>query len=176
MKRAKKSMRRNAKRETPRVYVVDLASYNRGKTKGAWFDVGPDLEAQVAKKLGDPDEIAIHDIEGFHGMKIGEYESLDDVIEKAEVIEEFGPAYAAYSDMVGEKYATSSGFSDAYQGEYDSEEAFAEELIDSTGQMDDIPEWARPYFDMERYARDLFMGDYWSAKASSGGVYVFQNQ
>lgn len=170
----KRAVRRNSKRETPRVYVVDLASYNRGKARGAWFDVDETLEDRVMTTLKHPDEIAIHDYEGFAGLTIDEYDSLADVIDKAALIEEHGGAWAAYVNYVGEKYATPDGFEDSYQGEHRSEEEFAAELLDSTGQMSALAEWAQPYFDMERFARDLFTGDYWSAGVpGEPAVYVF---
>lgn len=49
-------------------------------------------------------------------------------------------------------------FRDEYQGEYDDEEDFAYEIIE---ECYDLPEFAKTYFDYEKFARDLFMCDYW---------------
>ncbi len=42
--------------------------------------------------------------------------------------------------------------------EYDDEEDFAYEIIE---ECYDLPEFAKTYFDYEKFARDLFMCDYW---------------
>lgn len=59
-------------------------------------------------------------------------------------------------------------FENAYMGEYDSEEAFAEQYIDDTGLLSEVPDQLQAYFDVERFAHDLFMGDY-----SFEGGFVF---
>ena len=50
-------------------------------------------------------------------------------------------------------------FEDCYRGEWDSQEAYAEELIDSCGYLDGVPTLIRDYFDYEKFTRDLFMTD-----------------
>lgn len=52
-------------------------------------------------------------------------------------------------------------FESAYMGSYDSEEAFADQYIDDTGALVDVPGHLLCYFDTERFARDLFMCDYY---------------
>ena len=47
---------------------------------------------------------------------------------------------------------------DSYSGQFDSDEEFAEDLLDSTGDLDRDSLLAR-YFDIEKFARDL-MYDY----------------
>ena len=59
-----------------------------------------------------------------------------------------------------------------YNGIYGSEEAFAEQLVDELGILDNN-EYAY-YFDYEKFAHDLFLGDYWSENVSSG-VAVFRS-
>lgn len=46
---------------------------------------------------------------------------------------------------------------DAYLGEYESMEDYAEEYIDSTGMLSEVPESLRYYFDTAAFARDLSM-------------------
>jgi len=48
-------------------------------------------------------------------------------------------------------------FNEDYIGKYYSEEEFAESLLDDY----DLPEFARMYFDVEKFANDLFISDYW---------------
>ena len=50
-------------------------------------------------------------------------------------------------------------FQDEYQGEYDSEKDFAYEIVEEY--HDDLPEFAKTYFDYDAFARDLFIQDYW---------------
>lgn len=85
----------------------------------------------------------------------------------AENLEEHGQAYADYLDWLGDP----DDFEDHYQGWWSSEEAFAENLLDDLGELDHIPRHLRSYFDMEAYARDLFISDY---HMTSNG-YVFSN-
>ena len=49
-------------------------------------------------------------------------------------------------------------FWDEYQGQYDDEEDFAYQIVE---ECYDLPEFAKSYFDYEKFARDLFMCDYW---------------
>ena len=46
-------------------------------------------------------------------------------------------------------------FQDCYHGEFDSWEAMAEEWLDSTGELNEIPARLRSYFDYQSYARDM---------------------
>ena len=57
-------------------------------------------------------------------------------------------------------------FQDEYQGQYDDEEDFAYQIVE---EYYDIPEFAKTYFDYEKFARDLFMCDYYYEKG-----FVFQ--
>lgn len=57
-------------------------------------------------------------------------------------------------------------FQDEYQGQYDDEEDFAYQIVE---ECYDIPEFAKTYFDYEKFARDLFMCDYYYEKG-----FVFQ--
>ena len=64
-------------------------------------------------------------------------------------------------------------FEEAFQGMFDSEQEFSDQLADDviTGEL---PEIAQLYFDYEKFARDLFIDDYWSS-GSYGSTYVFRN-
>ena len=66
-------------------------------------------------------------------------------------------------------------FQDAYRGEWDSEEAFAENFADECGYLADQDSnpllW---HVDFESYARDLFCGGLYSIDSASG-VHVFES-
>ena len=122
------------------------------------------------------EEWAIHDYEYFGGMTIDESESFDDVAEVARLIEEHGPAYAAYADhQGGVDYAFESDFEDHYQGEWDTEEAYAENFIDDCYDLENMMGNLCSYFDYERFARDLFINDCYSVDNPKGGVFVFDS-
>jgi antirestriction protein len=111
-------------------------------------------------KVPSAEEFAIHDHEGF-GKMLGEFTLLADVAKHAELIAEHGVAWIAYCDYVGESYATPEGFQDAYNGTWDSEQAFAENLVEDLGYLTGVPDHVANYFDYEAFTRDLFMGDYY---------------
>ncbi|MCB9719695.1 MAG: antirestriction protein ArdA [Candidatus Omnitrophica bacterium] len=165
---------------TPKIYVACLAAYNNGRLHGAWIEASQDAEnihediQKMLKNSPEPfaEEWAIHDYEGFEGLQISEYESIEDVARYAQLIEDHGEAYVAYAGYIGTEYATEEGFEEAYQGEWDSEEAFAENLADETME---IPEHLQYYIDYEKFARDLFINDYFSVQGESGQLYVFRH-
>jgi len=166
--------------DTPRIYVACLASYNAGILHGEWIDAtdGDVIREKIQEMLkGSPspgaEEWAIHDYEGFGSIRLSEWEDVDRVAELGALIDEHGEAFAAYADHVGVDYATEESFQDAYCGEWDSEQAYAENLFDEL-YGHDVPEHIAPYIDYEAFARDLFMGDYYSVESDSG-VYVFHN-
>lgn len=164
----------------PRIYVASLADYNAGRLHGAWIDAAQDADAiqeevnAMLAKSPEPiaEEWAIHDHEGFGGLKFNEWESFERVSAIAQAMEEHGegPIGAYLADYPD---ADLDDFEETYAGEYDSEEAFADELLD-IGVFGEIPEHLEPYIDTERIARDLFMGDYWSAQSDTYTVYVFR--
>lgn len=167
----------------PRIYVASLSDYNAGRLHGRWIDAAQsaeDIQAEVDEMLAaspEPiaEEWAIHDYDDFHGIELGEYESFEKVAELAQLLDEHGAAYAAYVDMEGAEYATAEGFEEDYCGQWDSEQAYAEEFADDIGLLTEVPDSLSSYFDWEKWTRDLFRGDYYSVDAGLGeGVYVFR--
>jgi antirestriction protein len=166
-----------------RIYIACLAAYNNGQLHGRWIDatLGEDgirdeiREILAASPQPNAEEWAIHDYEGFGPLKLSEYEEIRNVAELAEMIGEHGKAYAAYADHVGGGSPPSrSDFEDHYRGNFDSEQAYAESLVDD-GALGEIPESLAPYIDYEKFARDLFISDCYSIDADEGGVHVFSH-
>lgn len=109
------------------VYLADLAEYNSGFLHGEWFKVDhysdiDDLMADVKKMLDrgtenererykarglDPNEVyqheefAIHDYECAF-MEIGEYESLEYLINIAEAVDEYGEKLLAWLEITSD--------------------------------------------------------------------------
>ena len=164
----------------PRIYVACLAAYNNGILHGRWIDAtdADTIREAIQEMLkGSPspgaEEWAIHDYEGFRSIRLSEWEDLDRVAELGALINEHGQAFAAYAGNVGADYATAEGFEEAYCGEWDSEQAYAENLFDEL-YAHDVPEHIAPYIDYEAFSRDLFNSDCYSVESDSG-VYVFRN-
>jgi len=168
--------------ESPRIYVACLAAYNNGILHGVWIDAtDDDIHEQIQAMLAASpmpehcEEYAIHDYSGFYGMHLSEYEDLARVHDLAVLIEKHGEAFAKYCDNMGDD-ADEDSFEEAFQGHWDSELAFTENLIDDLGLLHDVPEILQRYFDTESYARDLFLGgDYYSIESSEGGIFVYSN-
>lgn len=167
----------------PCIYVACLASYNNGCLHGIWIDVRQhpeDIQNEVSYMLSysyqeDAEEYAIHDYAGFCGLSISEYESIEKIVELAQIIEEHGDAYVAYANNIGLDYATVEGFEESYRGEYDSKLDFATELFD---ECMDVPNHLANYIDYEKYANDLFMNGFYSVSVNGNGgrcVYVFSD-
>ena len=169
----------NTTQTTPKVYVACLAAYNNGILHGCWIDANQEAEAihdaikdmLASSPIANAEEWAIHDYEGFCGLRLSEYESIEKVAEMAAMIGEHGEAWAKFAEYEGIEYATLERFEEAYSGEWLSEEEFAEELASETME---IPQHLAFYIDYEKLARDLFINDYFSADSENSKVYVFR--
>ena len=176
--------------DSPRIYVASLTDYNAGRLHGAWIDCdeGPDAiweavramlaaspEARSFPEGGPAEEYAIHDFEGWHGIRWDEMANLDQVAEVGELLAEHGAAFAAWyddDDRLGDLGDLGNQFEDAYRGEWGSIGDYAEQFCADVGT--DIPEHLAMYVDFEAMGRDwIYGGDLWTADADGGGVYVF---
>ena len=148
-----------------RIYVASLADYNAGRLHGAWIDAtqdSDDMQTEVNKMLAETkepiaEEWAIHDYEGFQGLKLGEWESFDKVSEWATAIAEHGEAYALWADASG---ASEVGqFNDAYRGHYDTMADFAEDWYSDELTGDS---YLMQFIDWERVGREMEHSDFYS--------------
>jgi len=174
----------------PRIYVASLADYNEGRLYGAWIDAAQDeeeLERCVKEMLArspspGAEEWAIHDYEGFGLLRLDEFESLAAVAKVASGIAEHGPAFAAWAAHVGADSEAIDEFEDACMGEWESAVAFAEEMLDDMGHIEEImrgvPAHLAAYvqIDYEGFVRDLVRnGELATLEKPDGGIYVFRN-
>jgi len=174
----------------PRVYIASLADYNDGRLYGDWIDADQDeneLERAIKEMLArspipGAEEWAIHDYEGFGPLRLDEFESLAAVARIAKGIGEHGPAFAAWAAHVGTDSEALDEFEDAYMGEWESAVAFAEEMLDDMGHIDEImrnvPEHLAPYvqIDYRGFVSDLVRnGELATLEKPDGGIYVFRN-
>jgi antirestriction protein len=144
---------------TPRIYVACLAAYNNGKLHGAWVDcVDHDtVQEAIAEVLktspeAGAEEYAIHDHEGFGSFKVSEWPDLEELCKLGAAIEEHGDLIADLLGHLGSKDVDSAleYLEENYAGEWDS--------LEDSGDLNEIPERLRSYFDFEKYARDLELG------------------
>lgn len=166
--------------ETPRIYVACLAAYNNGILHGAWIDVTEDawtiwdgIAAMLAKSpMPDAEEWAIHDYEGFAGIRISEYEGIERVAELVGFLAEHGTLGAElYNHFGGDLDEAREAMTDRYHGEYPSLAHYMQEL---TEQSITIPKALEFYVDWEAMARDAEMsGDIFVIETAHDEVHVF---
>jgi antirestriction protein len=154
--------------DQPAVYVGTYHKYNSGSIAGSWIDLTLvdskeefyEICAELHKDEEDP-EFMFQDFQGFPHCFYHEC-SLDDKLwEYLELIKDSNEDKAeAIADFIEGGY-DSEDFEDNYEGQFDSEIDFAYHIVDELDMLHDVPENLKYYFDYEKYARDLFIGDYW---------------
>ena len=164
--------------DTPRIYAACLASYNSGILHGCWINADQDIDSiqdeiqdmLEESPIGDAEEFALHDYEGFGSIRLSEYEDLKTVVQYAEFIAEHGELGAELIADYDFEYAQTL-LEDHYHGAYESEVDFAHSIFDEC-YSNALPETLSYYFDYEAFARDLFINDYISVDVD-GKVHVF---
>ncbi len=175
--------------ERPRIYVASLSDYNAGVLHGVWLDADQDLDglqagvtAMLRRSPTDPraEEVAVHDYEHFGLYRPREYGPLDWLQRVASGITEHGPAFSAWAAQCDHDEDRLNQFDEAYLGEWDSTEDYADELIDDLGyrrMLDELPGLLGSYvrLDTAALARDLELGgDLSVVDNPRGGVWLFQ--
>ena len=159
-----------------RIYVGTYAKYNDGSLFGKWMDLSDYSDSEeffdACKELHadeeDP-ELMFQDYENIPKGLINESWLSPNIFEVIEAVTKLDDtqqeAFAVWLNFTSSDISKEaiddliSSFEDDYQGEYGSEEDYAYEVIDEC--YPDLPEFAKTYFDYEKFARDLFIGDYY---------------
>jgi antirestriction protein len=170
----------NTKTETsPRIYVGTYHKYNCGSIKGAWIDLeGLDKDSFLEKCLelhkdeADP-ELMFQDYEGFPEKFYGESYIKDELWDWLELYEDDRELLEVASEAVDSEDIEDAR--DKFMGKYDSEKDWAEQFLEDTGALNEIPERLRYYFDFEAYARDARMGGDVCFHEHKGETWVFSN-
>ncbi len=167
--------------DRPEIYIRCLSSYANGIYHGAWFDATQPLEAlqsqikQLLAKSPMPvaEEFAVHGYSGFGSLFIDEYESIEEIHEKARFIVEHGELGAELLAYYGGdlKYVKET-LEEYYEGEYESESDYADHLFDEI-YLSDIPDDIQYSIDYERFQRTIFINDYLSIEVD-GNCHVFR--
>ncbi|MEU4194855.1 antirestriction protein ArdA [Kribbella sp. NPDC026611] len=183
------------RRTNPRIYVRSLVDYTEGHDIGDWIDASQDLEdihADIRNILsrslhahwtGQPaEEWAIHDQDGFGQITLSEYESLDVVCALGKGITEHGLAFAAWGEINDERDVyTLARFSEAYLGEYENREAYADHIVDELNgeeELAKLPEWLRDIvrIDYEHMVHEMETSGDVRFADHPGGVWVFNGR
>ncbi len=172
----------NTHTESARVYVGTYAKYNSGSIAGAWLNLedysSRDEFLEAARQLhadeSDP-ELMFQDFEGFPRSyysessieaELWDWLALDD--DEREIVE-------AYREDVNQD-ASIEEAREAYCGIYEDEAEWAEQFLEDTGDLNEIPERLRPYFDFEAYAYDADLNGDVHFVPRGGSVLVFFNR
>lgn len=172
---------------TPRVYLACLASYNAGILHGDWveLDGSQDLHEGLLEMLNsspieDATEWAVHDHEDCGHL--GEYpglEQLRKIQETFKLAEKEGVTWellCEFCDHIGRDLEPESvtAFSETYSGSGCTLVDWCQQFFEDSGEIGQIPEHLRFYFDYEAYARDLEMTDVFTLE-HGGETHVFWN-
>jgi antirestriction protein len=163
-----------------RIAITDIKDYNEAILRFEWLDlencstadeIGEFISAFLAKRSKETNELHeewfVTDYEEF--VDLGEYPSVEELAKAAQLTKEYGwEAVSAYHGHNG----SFDGLEDAYSGIYKSEEDFAYEIAHECYSESQLGELEQ-YIDWEKYARDLFIGDYFSEEVDTG-VAVFK--
>lgn len=126
--------------ETPKIYVADLEAYNNGRLVGEWLDLTDyndadelmDAIQDVLKKSGG-EEYAIHDYENLPRSMYSEYMGARDFAELYEMMDLAKEKDLPLDVVIEIVSQFDRSALDEYTGVYDSEQDFAEQLVDETG-------------------------------------------
>lgn len=167
----------------PRIYVACLAAYNNGYLHGAWIDAAQDawsiwdeVKAMLdASPIFEAEEWAIHDYEGFEGLRIEEYTSFETVSSLAALVQEHGKLGAELVNLFGGDLAEAEqALEERYHGCHTSLADYMQELTEETST---IPEHLRFYIDWQSMARDAELyGDLFTVQTGFEAVHVFRGQ
>lgn len=156
--------------DSPALYCGTYGKYNSGSFNGMWFDLSTfdsyeDFEnfcLAIHADEADP-ELMFQDYENMPGSlyheSMGEKE-FTNLLKYCDLCDEYG--VSAVDDFL--EWSSSDDLDrmhDAYVGVYDSEEDFAEEIVSDCYDLEKTMGSLACYFDYEKFARDLFMCDYY---------------
>lgn len=151
-----------------RIYLTNLGKYNEGMLIGEWvkLPISEEELSNVFDRIGINDEYEEYFITDYEsdidGLKVGEYENIDDLNELAEALEDLDSEEEnVLSVMLEDGYTFEEALEKVKDGDYivysncSSMEDVAYQVIEESGLLDGVPERVTRYFDYEAYGRDL---------------------
>ena len=155
-----------------RVYITNLGKYNEGELVGKWLDLPcDDIETELFS-IGvseEPDENGryyeeyfITDYENDYDYEVGEYDSLEELNEIAEELENLEDyEKEIFTACLNYSYSLEDALKVVNDGDYiiysnctDMTDV-AYQYIEETGMLNSVPENIANYFDYEAFGRDL---------------------
>lgn len=150
------------------IYLTNLGKYNEGELVGGWVKL-PATEEElevVFERIGineEYEEYFITDYEcDIDGLEIGEYDSIDDLNELAETLENMDESEL---EVVGVMLKDGCDFNEAIEmtenGDYriyyncNDMTDVAYQVVEECGYLNGAPDTVARYFDYEAYGRDL---------------------
>lgn len=174
-----------------RICIQSLSHYNNGSLHFEWLNVSDyssleELNEKIqellkkwdkAEPLGEPsEEYMMMDSEGLPDWLQSEYPDYQDIFDYVELCEEYGQdVIDGFYHCFGQCDDIREAIESSYQGAYKSEEDYCWEFLESTGVFDGISEPLRFYFDIEKYAYDVFINECSSYEGTDGKTHVFWN-
>lgn len=161
--------------KTINAYITNLHAYVSGELRGEWLTLPATEEERKAawERIGSPEEVFFTDYEAEDvpgiSQHLGEYESLDQLEELAEALEDMDESERQTLAAVMESGIASAHDAagllelceDVQAGAYtliegvDNVEDIGYYYAQETGAIDELPDWAQGYFDYEAYGRDI---------------------
>lgn len=146
--------------KSPEVYCGTYHKYNCGSIKGSWIKLDQFASSQefldeclkIHEDEKDP-ELMFQDFQDFPESFYRE-SSLDDRLWEWLTLDDndrdLWEAFLCYDNCADFRDAQ-----DRFLGSANSLEDFAQEWLESTGVWTELSDFARTYFDLDRYVRDL---------------------
>lgn len=161
------------------IYVGTYAKYNSGSIAGKWLDLEDyaDREAfleacrELHKDEIDP-ELMFQDFEGFPRSYYNESSVPAELWDWLDLGDDDRELLEVYQEHVADD-ADIDRAREAFAGKYDSEADWAEDFLESTGDLQGVPKNLRNYIDFEAYARDARMGGDMFFVRHNGDLWVF---
>jgi len=172
--------------ESPKIWIACLASYNAGKLVGRWVNVPEtvgemqELINEVLKNSGEPfaEEWAFHDNAYFEPFDVGEYEDLESLVKKANIINRMEniDAFRCWDfDNHDIEKLDEDEIIDAFYceflGVYEDEAEFAYYDMNN---IHEIPKSLTFYIDYDSWWRDLNHDGYYSVTKGYKECYIFR--
>lgn len=165
------------------VWIGNLGDYNAGILRGQWFDLDDydldELTAAVEELANDgQNDYFIADSMSDYGVEVSEYENLESLYAKymtvQDIIEQYGDnaadIIAAYTNTISDDLEHIYSYEFYIYSNCYTMADVAFEYLDQTGELDEMPEHLRNYFDYESYGRDMEIeGTFYY---TGGGVYI----
>ncbi len=167
--------------DEPSIYVACLAAYNNGILHGEWVEISDEIDdtwkairnVLASSPIPQAEEWAIHDFQGFGGIRLSEYETIERVHELADFLlehDKIGALALSHHDGAIDDAETTL---ENYMGCYTSLADYAEESTEGTAT---IPKHLEFYIDYERMGKDMeSSGDVFTIQTNHDKVHVFLN-